>query len=205
MTLALKRFELLGIHPAFLERHLTGVYNTLEESDIDAMFSFKRVWTSDVEVDERLLAFYRKINVQVETPANDDSSIEQLIRAAGLGEASESRKAITFIKSARLSILDPQGCRGLCAMNFPRSIKELKLKTKKFSDYKTLQRIFDRLSNVSWTFELEFDDAFFAFLEKCSEDPLKMERADLKREMHEFENKYLAMIYRTMKSIYKYG
>lgn len=211
ISLELRRFEMLGIHPFFLDRPLRGIYNALEESEIDRMFSFEERHVDVSEADEGLLRFYKKINMQAGGLGSDEDRVERLKSLAVKDNVSEALKAVTFIKSAGLSILDAFGRQGMCSLNFPKTIKDLKhkaiesLRSKKFADYRHLKRIFNRLAEVSWTFSLDFDDTFFNFIERCHRDPLDMLKADTEKKMFDFENKMLSRIYSTMKSVYKYG
>lgn len=209
LLLELRRFEALGKHPKFLDRDLGGVYNALDEDEIDRMFSFERVETGEGGVDRRYLDFYRKMDVGVSGSDNDEERVQRLLDISQ--ECGEELKVITFIKSAGLSVVKQIKHRGGCSANFPRSTKEMKVKVieclgcRTFGEYKKLKTMFGKLCKVNWTFELSFDPWFFTFMEGCTEDPLSMVRTEMIREMNESKNRSLSRIYMTMKSMYKYG
>ncbi|KMV65714.1 AAA ATPase [Encephalitozoon cuniculi EcunIII-L] len=207
--LDLKRFRMLGIWPDFLSKHLCGVYNTLEEREIDRLFRFRNKSIPNTKIDVELLNFYRRIELCIYMP-HDDESRMKLLRSMGAMN-SETQKAVAFIKSASLSVFSPFCNDEKCSLNFPRSSKDLKMKVirslrdKKFSEYRKLKTIAEHLPEVRWEFLPEFDEFYFEFIERCQNDPLSMVREGLVVEMNEFENKSLTAIHDVMKHMYKYG
>ncbi|AFN83603.1 Willebrand factor type A domain-containing AAA ATPase [Encephalitozoon romaleae SJ-2008] len=207
--LDLKRFNLLGIWPDFLNRRLGGVYNTLEESEIDKLFEFKEKNIAGTEIDTELLNFYRKIKLHVMSPHDDESRIKLLANISSMN--SEARKTVAFIKSADLSVFNRFHSNERCSLNFPRSSKDLKVKVircfrdKKLSGYKSLRTIVEKLAEVRWESLPDFDTFFFEFIERCLDDPLNILKKELTAEMNVFENRSLLEIHNTMKNMYKYG
>ncbi|KAG5860613.1 AAA ATPase [Encephalitozoon hellem] len=207
--LDLRRFNLLGIWPDFLIRRLGGVYNTLEESEIDRIFRFEERSMENIVVDMELLNFYKKIRLHVETPHDDESKIRLLKSISTM--SSEVLKAVAFIKSADISVFNRFNHDEGCSLNFPRSSKDLKVKVigsfcgKKFSEYKNLKAVVEGISGVKWEPLSNFDIFFFEFIERCLDDPLNLLMRGLLAEMNSFENRSLSEIHNTMKCMYKYG
>ncbi|KAH9410867.1 AAA domain-containing protein [Ordospora pajunii] len=211
VRLDLRRFWLLGRWPKVLSRCIRGIFNTIDENEIQEMFRYEEKHIEERRVDMLGIEFYKKIGFEVCRPCNDEERTN-LLREMN-GERSEMRRMVMFIKSADFCVLKRLRRGEGCSLNFARCVSDLKMKiigtlgSRKFSDYERMKKISKCLSGVQEVGigGVEFDDFFMELIEEGRDDPLRMLRNELVCNMNAFENRSMKEIHDMAMCMYKYG
>ncbi|TBU14529.1 AAA ATPase [Ordospora colligata] len=209
VRLDLRRFWVLGRWPKVLSKCLNGVFNTIDENEIQRMFRYEEKCIEEKSVDMDEIEFYKKIGYEVYRPCNEEERVN--VFREMIDERSEMRRIVMFIKSADFCILKRLRRGEGCNLNFARSVNDLKMKVisaignKKFGDYERIKRISKCLSGAQEVKSVEFDHFFMKLIENGRDDPLQMLKHELVFNMNTFENRSMKEIHDMTIQMYKYG
>ncbi|KAF9764267.1 Midasin [Nosema granulosis] len=222
----LKKFEILGIRPSFINYSYKGVFNMIVEEDINRLFGFQPSILNFDESKIKYIDLYKKFLFNVPIATSDDEKIKNLENCTKVDLTKRSlpiandfenlenctkvdltKRSLVFLKNSNLSFINNLKNK----RRIPVDLKDLKrcliksFEGMTFKNYKDLKNISEKLSAINFSTSWEFDNAYFEMLLNLEEDPLILYKEYLEfKKCKEIES-IKEEIFREMKNIYKYG